>query len=85
MAKNIYVKNAKYLGDFKFEVDFNIGKKVVDIRNVEKVDRRYGKFAIFQPLRNEEFVKHMQCDGVTLSKGDVDIAPEILYEASMLN
>jgi len=80
---NIFVKRAKYLGNFKFDVEFNCGCKIVDIRKIGKLDKRYDEFGIFQPLKDEEFVKHLKADGITLSNGNIDIAPELIYQATI--
>ncbi len=80
---NVFVRNAKYIGDFKFDIEFNIGKKIVDIKKVGKLDKRYREFKIFQSLENEEFVKRLKPDGITLSNGDIDIALGLLYKAAV--
>ena len=80
---NVYAKDAKYIGDFRFEVTFNVGKRIVDIRKIGQLDKRYDEFKQFQPLKDENFVKTLKPDGITLSKGDIDIAPELLYQASI--
>ena len=80
---NIFVKNAKYIGDFKFDIEFNNDQKIVDIRKIRELDKRYDEFELFQPLKNEEFVKHLQPNGITISYKDIDIAPELLYQASI--
>ncbi len=39
---NVFVKNAKYINKFNFEIEFNTGEiKIIDIRKVKNIDKRY--------------------------------------------
>ncbi len=74
---NVFVKSAKYIGDFKFDIEFNYGRKIVDIRRLKELDKRYD-FVI-----NEKIISNMKKEGPSLSYQDYDIAPELLYKAAI--
>jgi len=75
---NVFVKNAKYIGDFKFNIEFNIGdKKTVNIKKIRELDSRYDF------VNNENIVSKMKKEGPSIAYQDYDIAPELLYQASL--
>ncbi len=78
----VWLKDAKYLGDFKFSLLFGNGEiKLFDLKNLIETDRRYKEFEVFKDLENEEFVKNFSIDGWTICfPNGADIAPERLYE-----
>jgi len=75
--QNIFVQKAKYLGNFKFEIEFNVGKKIVDVRKIGMLDNRYDY------TNNEKIVSKMIKDGPSIGYKDYDIAPELLYHATI--
>ena len=75
----IYVKEAKYLEDYKVELQFNDGKKgVVDLEN-----ELYG--TMFEPLKDKTLFSKVKVDEdldtITWENG-ADLAPEFLYYKS---
>ena len=75
----IYVKGAKYLEDYKVELQFNDGKKgVVDLEN-----ELYG--TMFEPLKDKILFSKVKVDEdldtITWENG-ADLAPEFLYYKS---
>ena len=78
----ISVKNAKYLKDYKIEVEFNDGKKGI----VDLSDDLYGE--VFEPLKDKSFFSKMRIDEdletITWENG-ADFAPEYLYYKSFKN
>jgi hypothetical protein len=70
----IHVISAKYLGDYRLELEFNNGtSKEVDLEN-----ELYGE--IFEPLKNREFFKDFSVSRNTIEwKNGADFAPEFLY------
>jgi hypothetical protein len=79
---NIYIKDAKYLEDYKIEVEFNNGKKgIVNLEN-----ELYG--AIFEPLKNKDIFSKLKVDKIletVVWENGVDFAPEFLYFKSFEN
>jgi len=75
----IFVKNAKYLKDYKIEVEFNDGKKGI----VDLSDDLYGD--IFEPLKDKKLFSKIKVDNdletITWENG-ADLAPEYLYYKS---
>ncbi|RLC49168.1 MAG: DUF2442 domain-containing protein [Candidatus Cloacimonadota bacterium] len=69
------VINAKYISDYKIEVEFDNGvKKTIDCKNWLK-----GK--IFKPLKNKDYFSKFFIDGWTIAwPNGADIAPETLYK-----
>ena len=78
----LFVKNAKYVEDYKIEVEFTDGKK--GIANLE--DELYG--TVFAPLKDKEFFSRLKVDEeletITWENG-ADMAPEFLYYQSFKN
>ena len=78
----LFVKNAKYVEDYKIEVEFTDGKK--GIANLE--DELYG--TVFEPLKDKEFFSRLKVDEelerITWENG-ADMAPEFLYYQSFKN
>ena len=78
----IYVKNAKYLEDYKVEVEFNNGEKGI----VDLSDDLYGE--VFEPLKDKNLFSKMKVDKdletITWENG-ADFAPEYLYYKSFKN
>ena len=75
----IYVKNAKYLEDYKIEIEFSDGKKgIVDLSN-----ELYGE--VFEPLKDKNLFSKIKVDEdletITWKNG-ADLAPEYLYYKS---
>ncbi len=75
----IYVKEAKYLEDYKVELQFNDGKKgVVDLEK-----ELYG--TMFEPLKDKTLFSKVKVDEdldtITWENG-ADLAPEFLYYKS---
>lgn len=83
----ISIKNASYIGNYKFSISFdNDENKIFDVCDLIKKDARYGKFEIFKPLQDEDFLKEFELDGWTLCwQNGADIAPELIYELSKTN
>ena len=75
----IYVKNAKYLGDYKIEIEFSDGKKGI----VDLSDELYGE--VFEPLKDKNLFSKIKVDEdletITWGNG-ADLAPEYLYYKS---
>ena len=75
----INVKDAKYLEDYKIEVEFNDGKKGV----VDLSDELYGE--VFKPLKDKNLFSKIKIDKdletITWENG-ADLAPEYLYYKS---
>jgi len=75
----ISVKNAKYLEDYKIEIEFNNHKKGV----VDLSDELYGD--VFEPLKDKKLFSKIKVDKdletVTWENG-ADLAPEYLYYKS---
>ena len=78
----IFVRNAKYLEDYKIEVEFSDGKKGI----VDLSDELYGK--VFEPLKDKKLFSKIKVDKdletVTWENG-ADLAPEYLYYKSFKN
>jgi len=74
---SVFVKNAKYIGQFNFKIQFNTGEiKIVDIRKIKDIDKRYDfvdKINIVSKMKKE-------CGSIAYKA--YDIAPELLYQAS---
>lgn len=71
----IWVTNAKYLGDYRLQITFNDGTvKIFD--GAELVAQN----AIFRPLQSMARFRNFSLDDWTVTWGDIDIAPEYLYE-----
>ena len=78
----IYVKNAKYLKDYKIEIEFSDGKKGV----VDLSDELYGE--VFEPLKDKDIFSKVKVDKdlETISwENGADLAPEYLYYKSFKN
>ena len=78
----IFVKDVKYLKDYKIEIKFNDGKKgIVDLK-----DDLYGE--VFEPLKDKNIFSKMKIDKdletITWENG-ADFAPEYLYYKSFKN
>ena len=78
----LFVKDAKYLEDYKIEVEFTDGKKgIADLK-----DELYG--TMFEPLKDKQFFSRFKVDEdletVTWENG-ADLAPEFLYYQSFKN
>jgi len=73
---NVFVKNAKYIGDFKFQIVFNVGASVVDVKKIYELDKRYDF------LTKEDIVSKMEKDGPSIGYKSYDIAPELLYQVA---
>jgi len=75
----IYVKNAKYLEDYKIEIEFSDGKKGI----VDLSDELYGE--VFEPLKDKNLFSKIKVDEdletITWKNG-ADLAPEYLYYKS---
>jgi len=69
------VVSAKYASDFKINVTFNNGCKLVcDLANTLRSE-------VFEPLQDKaKFKKFSVNDGVVEWPGEIDIAPEYLYK-----
>ena len=71
----IWVTNAKYLGDYRLQITFNDGTvKIFD--GAELVAQK----EIFRPLQSMTRFRNFSLDDWTVTWGDIDIAPEYLYE-----
>jgi len=75
----IFVKDAKYLKDYKIEVEFNDGKRgVVDLQ-----DDLYGE--VFEPLKDKNLFSKIKVDEdleTIVWENGADLAPEYLYYKS---
>lgn len=69
------VTKAKYIADYKLELEFNDGVcKLVDLRDELKGE-------IFEPLRDPEIFKHFSIKFNTIEwENGADFAPKFLYE-----
>jgi len=81
----IWIKEAKYLGNYKFSLVFGNGeKRVFNLNELMEKDRRYRDFEMFKPLKDEEFVKNFSLDGWTICfSNGIDIAPEEIYKIAI--
>jgi len=72
------VTHADYIGDYKVSVLFNDGvKKTIDFYNILFVN----DYPAFRPLRNLEVFKNFKVtDTLEWDNGNIDIAPETIYE-----
>ena len=71
----IWVTDAKYLGDYRLQITFNDGTvKVFD--GTEFVTSN----PLFRPLQSMTRFRNFSLDDWTVTWGDLDIAPEYLYE-----
>ena len=74
---NVFVKKAKYINNFNFEIEFNTGEtKIIDIKKVKDIDKRYNW------VNDENIVSKMKKRYGTIAYKSYDIAPELLYQAS---
>ena len=73
------VVDAKYLTDYKIQVEFDNGEeRTVDCE-------RFLAGEIFQPLKDQEYFKKFFIDGWSISwPNGADIAPEMLYGAEVV-
>ena len=75
----IFVKNAKYIEDYKIEIEFSDNKKGV----VDLSDDLYGE--VFEPLKDKNIFSKIKVDEdletITWENG-ADLAPEYLYYKS---
>ncbi len=71
----IKVVKAKYLEDYKIELEFSDGKtKIVDLSN-----EFYGE--VFEPLKDVDYFKKFSLNPFTIEWGNgADFAPEYLYK-----
>ena len=76
------VTNAEYLGDYKVSVLFNNGvKKTVDFYSLLFVK----DYPAFRPLKDiEVFKKFTVSDTLEWENGEIDIAPETIYDMGTL-
>jgi hypothetical protein len=82
----IYVVSATYIGNFKFRIFFDDGSNgIADLSKLEMIDKRYKTIDTLQIFKNETFVKTLQADGMSLSKGNIDISPQFIYELTQIN
>lgn len=74
--------NAEYLGDYKVSVLFNNGvKKIVDFYSLLFVQ----DYPAFRPLKDIEiFKKFTVSDTLEWENGEIDIAPETIYDMGTL-
>ena len=71
----LHVNNAKYLYDYKLELEFNNG----EIKTVDLSNELYGE--VFLPLKNQDFFKDFFISHNTVEwPNGADFAPEFLYE-----
>ena len=72
------ITHADYIGDYKVSVLFNDGvKKTIDFYNILFVN----DYPAFRPLRNLEVFKNFKVtDTLEWDNGNIDIAPETIYE-----
>jgi len=72
------VMNAEYLGDYKVSVQFNDGvRKIIDFYGLLFLNN----YPAFLPLKNMEIFKNFNVtDTLEWDNGNIDIAPETLYE-----
>jgi len=72
------VTKADYIGDYKVRVLFNDGvKKTVDFYNI----LFNNDYPAFKPLKNiEVFKKFKVTDTIEWDNGNIDIAPETIYD-----
>jgi len=72
------VMNAEYLGDYKVSVQFNDGvRKIIDFYGL----LFFHNYPAFLPLKNMENFKNFNVtDTLEWDNGNIDIAPETLYE-----
>jgi hypothetical protein len=76
------VTNAIYIGDYKVSVMFNDGvKKTVDFYTI-LFDNDY---PAFRPLKNIEVFKEFKVtDTLEWDNGNIDIAPETIYDLGVI-
>ena len=78
----VYITEAKYLHDYKIELEFNDGKKgVVDLEN-----ELYG--TVFKPLKDKKVFSSVKLDkdlDTIAWENGADLAPEFLYYESFKN
>lgn len=76
------VTKAEYLGDYKVSVLFNNGvKKTVDFYSLLFVK----DYPAFRPLKDiEVFKKFTVSDTLEWENGEIDIAPETIYDMGTL-
>jgi len=72
------VTKAEYVGDYKVSVLFNDGvRKIIDFHTILFVN----DYPAFRPLKNKEvFKKFTVTDTLEWENGNIDIAPETMYE-----
>ena len=72
------VTNADYISDYKVSVLFNDGvKKIIDFYEILFLN----DYPAFRPLKDiEVFKKFTITDTLEWDKGNIDIAPEAMYE-----
>lgn len=77
----VYIKEAKYIKEYKAELKFNNGETgIVDLKNVIFNDHR----SIFKPLRDVFYFKRFQLNSWTLTwPNHGDFAPEFLYQIAI--
>ena len=67
---NVFVKKAKYINKFNFEIEFNTGEiKIIDITKVKDIDKRYNW------VNDENIVSKMKKRCGTIAYKSYDIAP----------
>ncbi len=76
------VKKAEYLGDYKVSVLFNDGvKKTVDFYSI-LFNHDYPAFRSLKDIEN--FKKFKVTDTLEWDNGNIDIAPETIYELGIV-
>lgn len=76
----ISITHATYLGNSNFRLKFSDNTiKIIDINKFLSSNLLYYDAPIFQPLKNEDFLKNFKVDYTICWNDDIDIAPELLY------
>lgn len=78
----LFVKDAKYIEDYKIEVEFTDGKKgIADLEG-----KLYGP--VFESLKDKDFFSKIRVDKdleTVVWENGADLAPEFLYYQSFKN
>lgn len=78
----LFVKDARYIGDYKIEIEFTDGKKgIADLEG-----ELYG--SVFEPLKDKNFFSKIRVDKdleTVVWENGADLAPEFLYYQSFKN
>jgi hypothetical protein len=77
------VTNAEYIGEYKVSVLFNDGiRKTIDFYEILFLH----DYPAFIPLRNKEAFKNFNItDTLEWDNGNIDIAPETMYEMGVID